>query len=302
MKFFDAHTHIQFSGYDVDRDAVIARAREAGVGMVTVGTQRDTSQAAVALAEKHPGVIYAAVGLHPVHTSKSYHDAEELGGGEAAKEFTSRGEVFDFDYYKNLAVRPEVVAIGECGLDYYRFNEVEPKEDQIKKQKDAFLMQIRLAQEINKPLMIHCRNAFPDLIEMLSDLRLAISQSPNPGIIHFFTGTSDEARALLGLGFSFTFGGVVTFARSYDEVVKLIPMRPHPLRNRCALSCSHAVSQQAQRTCVYCGNRKKTRRTQRCAPRCHGRTNSNQRPTHLLHFLSTKKSGSKTSFCRKITH
>jgi len=121
-------------------------------------------------------------------------------------------------------MRPEAVAIGECGLDYYRFNEAELKEDQIKKQKDAFLMQIRLAQEVKKPLMIHCRNAFPDLIEILSDSRLAISQSPNLGIIHFFTGIPDEARALLDLGFSFTFGGVVTFARSYDEVVQLIPM------------------------------------------------------------------------------
>jgi TatD DNase family protein len=222
MKFFDAHAHIQFSAYDADRDAVISRARDAGVTIVTVGTQRDTSQAAVALAEKHPGAIYAAVGLHPVHTSKSYHDAEELGGGEAAKAFTSRGEVFDFDYYKDLAMRPGVVAIGECGLDYYRFNEVEPKDDQIKKQKDAFLMQIRLTEEIKKPLMIHCRSAFPDLIEILVSCHLSLVT--NPGIIHFFTGTPDEARALLDLGFSFTFGGVVTFARSYDEVVNLIPM------------------------------------------------------------------------------
>jgi TatD DNase family protein len=223
FEYFDAHTHVQFSGYDADRDAVISRAREAGVRMVTVGTQRDTSAAAVALAERYPGLIYAAVGLHPAHTSRSYHDAQELGGGDAAKAFTSRGEVFDFDYYKDLAMRPEVVAIGECGLDYYHFSEDESKEDQVKKQRAAFIAQIELSREVNKPLMIHCRNALPDLIGILNS-QSAIRDSANPGIIHFFTGIPDEARALLDLGFSFTFGGVITFARSYDEIVALIPM------------------------------------------------------------------------------
>jgi TatD DNase family protein len=222
-KYFDAHTHVQFSAYDADREAVISRAREAEVRMVNVGTQRDTSRAAIELAERHPGMLYAVVGLHPVHTSRSYHDAEELGGGAAAKSFTSRGEIFDHDYYKSLAMRPSVVAIGECGLDYYHFNENEPKEDQIKKQKDALVGQIELSHEVHKPLMIHCRNAFPDLIKIL-DSQFTIRNSTNPGIIHFFTGTPDEARILLDLGFSFTFGGVITFARSYDEIIKLIPL------------------------------------------------------------------------------
>src|SRR5580700_8566471 len=93
-RFFDAHTHVQFSGYDADRDAVIARAVAADVQMINVGTQRDTSRAAVELAKQHPDSMYAAVGLHPVHTSRSFHDAQELGGGDAATSFTSRGEVF----------------------------------------------------------------------------------------------------------------------------------------------------------------------------------------------------------------
>ena len=82
----------------------------------------------------------------------------ELGGGEATKEFTSRGEVFDYGYYKKLALDSKVVAIGECGLDYFRIadNELGIKE----KQKWAFEEQIKLAHEVNKPLMIHCRNAF----------------------------------------------------------------------------------------------------------------------------------------------
>ena len=111
--------------------------------------------------------LYAAIGLHPVHTSKSYHDADELGGGDAAKAFTSRGEVFDVDHYSELARDPKTVAIGECGLDYFHFNDDEPREAQIEKQKARSLSQIDLSKEVGKPLMIHCRNAFPDLIEFL---------------------------------------------------------------------------------------------------------------------------------------
>ncbi|HUC31410.1 MAG TPA: TatD family hydrolase [Candidatus Paceibacterota bacterium] len=225
--FFDAHTHVQFSGYNDDRDAVIRRALDADVWMVNVGTQKDTSRAAVTLAEEYPEGIYAAVGLHPVHTSRSYHDAQELGGGEAATAFTSRGEVFDADYYRALALNPKTVAIGECGLDYFHFNDDEPREVQIKKQKDAFLAQIELSKEVKKPLMIHCRNAFDDLIAFVRPHAHELA----PGVIHFFTGTPDDAKALLDLGFCFTFGGAITFpARKgksqgdYDEVIKLIPI------------------------------------------------------------------------------
>ena len=223
MEFWDAHTHVQFTAFDADREAVLARAREAGVNLVNVGTQKDTSAAAVALAEKHDGV-YAAVGLHPVHTSVSFHDADELGGGEAARAFTSRGEVFDREYYRSLALNPKTVAIGECGLDYFHFNEAEPREEQIKKQKAALLAQIALSHEVKKPLMVHCRNAFPDLIQLLKE-------NPATGIIHFFTGTADDAKELLALGFSFTFGGAITFpyrkgknAGDYDKAIKMIPI------------------------------------------------------------------------------
>ena len=92
MKYFDAHTHLNFVAYDADRVEVTKRALAAGVGMNVVGTQFDTSQSAVALAEQYDDV-YATIGLHPVHTAKSYHDEKELG--EGGKAFTSRGEIFD---------------------------------------------------------------------------------------------------------------------------------------------------------------------------------------------------------------
>jgi len=225
--FIDAHTHAQFSGYDADRAAVFARAADADVYMVNAGTQRDTSARAVALTDEYPSGVYAAIGLHPVHTSKSYHDEQELGGGEAAKAFTSRGEVFDYDYYHALAVHPKTVAIGECGLDYFHFSDDEPRDVQIQRQKDAFLAQLTLARDVQKPIMIHCRDAFHELIPFLKEFDAASrthgGPSAKPGIIHFFTGTKEDALELLDLGFSFTFGGVVTFARSYDDAIAAIP-------------------------------------------------------------------------------
>jgi len=269
--FFDAHTHVQFSAYDApgDRDAVLARACEAGVWMINVGTQIDTSRAAVELAERSAtagnngrtgagessddsGVdvmresgagIFAAVGLHPVHTGKSFHDAQELGGGDAARGFTSRGEAFDIEQYRRLALHAKTVAIGECGLDYFHFDEsagADPRDERIRKQKEAFIAQIELSLEVKKPLMIHCRNgadgnAFADLIEILKFYEKkfagAASDGLVPGVIHFFTGTSDDARVLLALGFAFTFGGAITFPPrkgktegDYDESIKLIPL------------------------------------------------------------------------------
>ncbi len=226
-KFFDVHTHVQFAAFKDDADLVIKRALEQGVWMVNVGTQKDTSENAIKLAERHPEAVYATTGLHPIHTEKSYHDPKELGTFSHSQEcenvaggFVSRGEEFDYEFYKKLAGHKKVVAIGECGLDYYR---IRNKELGIMKQKKAFTAQIELSLEVKKPLMVHCRNAFKDLIEILNSYFI-IHNSSNPGIIHFFSGTEADAKELLGLGFSFSFGGVITFARDYDEVVRLIPL------------------------------------------------------------------------------
>lgn len=219
-KLFDVHTHTQFAAFKDDADLVIRRALGAGIWMINVGTQKDTSAKAVEFAEKYSESVYAAVGLHPVHTERSYHDSQEFGavGGVTSDQtvgFTSREEKFGYDYYKKLAEHPRVVAIGECGLDYYRLGE-ETKEKQFR----AFQTQIALASEVKKPLMIHCRQAFPDLIGVLQ----ATSHKLKPGVVHFFSGTKDDAKKLMDLGFSFSFGGVITFARDYDEVVKYIPL------------------------------------------------------------------------------
>lgn len=216
-QLFDVHTHTQFAAFTEDQDVVIQRALDAGIWMVNVGTQRDTSLKAIETAQKYQEGVYATVGLHPIHTEKSYHDSQELGDSSEAKGFTSRGEEFDYEYYKKLAVDPKVVAIGECGLDYYRIKNLESRI----KQENIFRKQIELAIELKKPIMVHCRNAFGDLSRILDSYFLLLDSR---GIIHFFTGTKDDAQKLLDMGFSFSFGGVITFARDYDEVVKYIPL------------------------------------------------------------------------------
>ena len=215
-RLIDVHTHTHFAAYENDTPKVINRALEGGVWLVNVGTQRDTSKGAIEIAEKYKEGVYATVGLHPIHTSESYHDEKELGGGEAAKAFTSRGEELDRDVYIELASHEKVVAIGECGLDYYRLDE-STKE----KQAEAFITQMEVASTVGKPLMIHCREAFPDLIKILKDNKNKLIKG-RAGITHFFTGTPEHARELKELGFYFSFGGVVTFTRDYDEAIKEI--------------------------------------------------------------------------------
>lgn len=235
MKYFDAHAHVQFVAYDADRAEVMARAKEAEVGMNLVGTQLDTSRAAVALAEQEGGDVYASIALHPVHTSKSYHDTKELGG--EGKAFTSRGEVFDFAAYEQLAQSPKVIAIGECGLDYYRL-----EEDTKKLQTEVFVQHIELANKLNKPLMLHIRNgahqsgdgaspvfggtnAYEDALELLkSHFHSASGGAGVRGDVHFFAGDWEIAKKFLDLGFTLSFTGVLTFTHDYDEVIQNTPL------------------------------------------------------------------------------
>jgi len=178
--------------------------------MNVVGTQFDTSRSAVELAKKYDDV-YATIGLHPIHTAKSYHDEKEIG--EGGKEFTSRGEIFDKERYRSLAKNEKVIAIGECGLDYYRIDE-STKEVQMR----AFIEQIELAGEIKKPLMLHIRNAYDDALEVLR------AHAGVRGDVHFFAGDWEVAKKFLELGFTLSFTGVITFARDYDEVIRNTPL------------------------------------------------------------------------------
>ena len=217
MKYFDAHTHVQFEAFKDDVGEVIKRTAEAEVGMNVVGTQYDTSAAAVVLAEQHEGV-WATVGLHPIHTNKSFHDTKELGPSfakatEGKEGFMSKGETFDKAKYAELARSNKVIAIGECGLDYYRLDEA-TKQMQV----ENFIAQIELANELQKPLMLHIRNAYQDAIEVLK------AHAKVKGNVHFFAGDWEIARQFLDLGFTLSFTGVITFTHDYDEVIKNTPL------------------------------------------------------------------------------
>ncbi len=204
----DAHSHLQLPEYDADRAETVARMKAAGVKTIAVGVDDATSRAALALAEEYPDCLWACVGMHPADSS-----AAPAGGLDA----------FDVDALRKLAAHPKAVGIGECGLDYYR---LKAGERAIKeKQKEVFRAHIGVAAEVAKPLMVHCRpskgtdDAYEDLVAELS-----IAGFEFPIIIHFFVGSRAVAERLLGLGCYFTFGGVITFARDYDEAIRAIPL------------------------------------------------------------------------------
>lgn len=226
FKYVDTHGHLNINAFAEDWQEVAKKCADEGVVVINVGTQKDTSKRAVEIAEKTDN-CFAIIGLHPVHTSASYHDEQELG--ENMKGFTSRGEVFDLKYYRGLAHSKKVIGIGECGLDYYRL-ESDTKEVQQK----AFIEQIELANELNLPLMIHTRdskgnsesakaeagvgNIYDDTYELLK------SYAKVPGNIHFYAGNWEQAKRFFDIGFSVSFTGVITFAKDYEEVVRNAPL------------------------------------------------------------------------------
>lgn len=185
-----------------------------------VGTQKDTSRAGVEMAQKYP-FTYASIGLHPVHLFSTHIDEEESS-------FTSREEDFDYEYYKTLGQDPKVVAVGECGLDLYRLPEGRTVEEVLEKQKKVFTLQYKLAQELNLAMVIHCREAHQQLIDLLKTMTSAVR-----GTVHCYTSNWHFAKQYLGLGLNLGFTGVITFPpRKTDpqaqldllEVVKNCPL------------------------------------------------------------------------------
>jgi len=188
-RWVDSHCHLQLAGGDEH----VVRARAAGVEwMVCVGTDLESSQSALTLADRHPDV-YAAVGLHP-------HDASKLGAEWAMLE--------------PLAVSDACVAIGECGFDL--FYEYSPRDEQ----ETAFRFQIRLAHHARKPLVIHARDAWDDTFRVLDDEGV-----PERTIFHCFTGGPEEATAALERGCYLSFSGIVSFknAEPLREAARLVP-------------------------------------------------------------------------------
>ena len=228
VKLVDTHTHVNFNAFKNDSKEVIERALEAGIWMINVGSQSSTSTRAVEMAENYQEGVYAAIGLHPTHLVKEKVEKEE--SGELIK-YETRAEEFDENYYLELGKSKKTVAIGECGLDYFRLNgEIETKKE---KQKETFMKHIELSHKIKKPLIIHCRDAPKESKlplgqahdDMLKILNLRKQNLNFPcGVMHFFTGTLEEAHKYIDLGLYISFSGVITFAKNYDELVENLPL------------------------------------------------------------------------------
>ena len=217
LTLIDTHCHVNFAAYKDDMDAVIGRSLDEGIGMIIVGTQSDTSRRAVEVAEKYDGV-WASIGLHPSHLHKQeFHDDGEF---DSVK---TRTEVFDPEFYRQLASHPKVVAIGEFGLDYYHLppdiDEAQVHKDQI----NATNLQIDFATEFNKPIIVHSRDAHDDQFKIL---RLAVEAGklPRRGVVHCFTGTLKDAQRYIDLGFMISFTGILTFSKELQAIAHELPI------------------------------------------------------------------------------
>jgi TatD DNase family protein len=230
----DTHCHLDFNAFEGDREAVLARAWEAGLERILVpGIDLESSRAAVGLSAKY-SKVYAAVGVHP-------NSALTWEPGSLRE-------------LQNLASHPKVCAIGEIGLDYYR--DRAPRDTQ----KLVFQEQLALAGEIGLPVIIHVRNTSPsdraciqDVLDLLSSWRAELVDGPGMkklderlGVLHSFSGNQDEAKRALSLGFFLGFTGPVTFKKATElrEVVASVPLErilietdgpfltPHPYRGK----------------------------------------------------------------------
>jgi TatD DNase family protein len=195
LDLFDTHAHLHFPDFDADRDAMLERARDAGVTrIVTIGTEPESSRAAVAMAARQ-AAVWATVGIHP-------HDAAE---GDAA----ALAEI------ERLAAEPRVVAVGEIGLDYFR--NLSPREDQHR----VFRALLGTARRARKPVVVHCREAHDDVLRILDEERVA----DVGGIMHCFSGDVAVARRCLDLGLLLSLAGPVTYpnARALPDVARFVP-------------------------------------------------------------------------------
>jgi TatD DNase family protein len=197
-KYFDAHSHLNFPDYEKDFDEVIQRLRDTETHTIVVGTDYESSKKAVELADKYEE-IYACIGIHPVDKLES----------------------FEVGKFESLVKHPKTVSIGECGLDFYHAK----KEEDYERQKKLFVEQIEFAMKHNKPIMVHARDAYEEILEILeAKSSLGNLVSKLRGNVHFFAGDLAIAKRFIELGFTLSFTGVVTFANSYDEVIKSVPL------------------------------------------------------------------------------
>ncbi|MFA7157639.1 MAG: TatD family hydrolase [Bacilli bacterium] len=194
-KFIDTHAHLNFDDFKKDRFEIIEKCLLNQISIINVGTTFSDSKVAVDIAEKYDQGVYASVGLHPLYVEE---------------------EDFDVSKFKELTRSKKVIAIGEAGLDYFYKPKVLTEEEYIKKQKQVFLKQSELAKELDLPLIIHSRNSFDDIYEILKDKNIK-------GVIHCFTGDLKDLDRFLKLGYYIGFNGII-FKANLDEDIKRTPL------------------------------------------------------------------------------
>lgn len=192
MKYIDIHSHLHDEPFDHDRVEVLGRMRDENLGTITVGTGLMSSRKAVALAEKEAGV-WASIGVHP-----NDDPCEE----------------FDMGAFTGLASNPNVVAIGECGFDFFKTD----KDTDYERQRILFEQHLVLAEKTGLPLMLHVRDAYEETLEVLSGYKGNVK-----GNVHFFAGSIPITKRFLDLGFTCSFTGVISFTRDYDDIIRYIP-------------------------------------------------------------------------------
>ncbi len=219
----DLHAHIHFNIFKDDADEVIRRAQDAGVFMVAPSTKFSTSKKAIEFAKKYEGLIFAAVGLHPLYTKPTKHDPDE----DDESDDKNIVEDLNIDLWHPLALDPSVVAIGECGLDYIGRLNVSEKDRMC--QEDIFRDQLELALEVNKPVILHCRdgevdgvkrNAHNDMLNILKDY----VPRGLKGVSHCYSGNSQQAQEYIKLGFGLSFTGLITYNGAWDKIIKETPL------------------------------------------------------------------------------
>ncbi len=198
----DTHCHIHFKAFENNRDEVIARTKEKGMILNLVGTQESTSKKGVEMAEKYDW-MYATIGLHPIHI-------HEVDVYEETTNFTSRGEDFNPEFYRELAKNPRVIAVGETGLDRFHIPKDQSEELILSAQKEVFKKHYEVASEFGLPLVMHVRDAHGEMIELLREIKKEKGTLIR-GVVHCYTGNWVEAEQYLELGFNLGFTGVVTF-------------------------------------------------------------------------------------------
>lgn len=205
MELIDTHCHLTFDDLVTDIEAVLARSRQAGVtGWITVGTEPEHNRKAVELAERYEN-MYAAVAIHP-------HDAKTVTS-ETNTEL------------KKLAKNQKIVAIGETGLDYHYNHSL--REDQ----RRVFAQHLEIAAELDLPVIIHCRKAFDETMQILDDYAGAVKKV----VFHCFSGSAEQAKIVLDKGFFISFTGVVTFknAEKTRRAAEVVPLDKRMLETDC---------------------------------------------------------------------